>query len=225
VFANGFHRFVPPVADGSVKAVALRISSRPSRMCTSSSTMRILVFMEQVGREAKDKMLPPPSRGLASDLAAMGPGGSGASACEAETGALNAAAEGIVRAVELLEDFFTAIFRNAQARDRATFTSMNGNGSVCCDSSTEISLRSPEYFSAFDSRLTTICARASRSQLILRTVSGKCTSNWNPSLSRCGRNTSQVFAHELDEFAFLESVFLFAAFHPREIKDIIDSDA
>src|ERR1700683_3400053 len=93
-------------------------SSRPSRMWGSSSTRRILVFisvgMAGWNRQAQGKATAAAVARPIDDFAGVGAGDL-AGEREAEAGALNAAAQGIVRAVELFKNLFLAAARDAGA--------------------------------------------------------------------------------------------------------------
>src|SRR5437879_1319846 len=99
-----------------------RTSSSPSRMCGSSSTIKIFVFIyfafirggNRSGWQSQSKAAPAAVIGFAGDVATVRPGDL-ARQRQSQSGPLDSAAERIVRAIELLEDSFLGTGRHAQA--------------------------------------------------------------------------------------------------------------
>src|SRR5579884_64500 len=96
-------------------------SSSPSKMCGSSSTMRILVLAD-IGRcrgivfhrQSQDETASAAVARTIKDIAAVRAGNLPRQR-ESKTRALDAAAQGIVRAIELLENLFFRTARDARA--------------------------------------------------------------------------------------------------------------
>src|SRR2546428_84598 len=89
-------------------------SSRPRRMCGSSSTTRIFAFMSGgLERQAKHETTAPARSRFISDISAM-------RACDlagqgkSKAGPLDAAAQSVMGAVKLLENFTAAAIRHPQ---------------------------------------------------------------------------------------------------------------
>src|SRR5437867_5071463 len=104
----------PRLQTATSKPSLAKTSSSPSKMCGSSSTMRILFFISN--RFQRQPQTETTAAGFArfiNDIAAVGPRDL-ARERQAEARALDAAAQGIVGAVELLEDLLGATIRHAQ---------------------------------------------------------------------------------------------------------------
>src|SRR5690348_18445809 len=121
--ATASRAWSPRSQEPTSKPSPFSTSSSPSRMCESSSTMRILVFIERergfcllnrFQRQAQGETASGAGARFVNDIAAVGAGdlaGEG----QAEAGALDTATQGIMRAIKFFEDFLFTAARHTYA--------------------------------------------------------------------------------------------------------------